>query len=93
LLLIVALVYSPSLDAFWKRIVFIAGVLAVIWGITSLHNRYLPFAAIYMGTKPKSLIRRVGPSMLSWAISLVGTVLAAVIGAYLKGLLHIPATP
>jgi len=92
LALIAALVYMPSLDSLGDRVIFIGAVLLVIWAIFSLHSRFLPFAAIYLTAKPTGLVRQFGPSVLSWLISLFGTIVAALVGAYLKGVLKLPPT-
>jgi hypothetical protein len=89
-LVILALTAAPSIGGFWDRLIFVAAVLGAISAVWKIHNRFLPFAVIYTGNKPTSLVRRVGPSIFSWAISILGTILAGVIGAYLKGWLHIP---
>lgn len=90
LLLLGALVFLPSLDGLGDRAILMAAVLALIVGVNWSHSRYLPFAAIYLREKRKSLIGRVWPSLASWGIGIVATVAATLLAAYLQGWLEIP---
>jgi len=66
-----------------------AGVLALIFGVNWLHNRYLPFAAVYLGQKPKGMIARLAPSAISWLIAVTASIAATLLAAYLQGWLAV----
>lgn len=68
-------------------------VLALISGVNWLHSKYLPYAAIYLRKKRTGILRRIWPSVTSWAIGIVATALAAALTAYLQGWLQPPTTP
>lgn len=86
LLFIGAIVFLPSLGSFLDRTILMVGVLAIIYGVIWLHNRYLPFAAIYLGQKPKGILERLAPSVISWLIAATAGLAATLLGAYLQGL-------
>jgi hypothetical protein len=60
--------------------------LVVNW----LHNRYLPHAAIYLGKRKEGVLARFGASAFSWIIGIAASVIAALLGVYLKGVLSLP---
>jgi hypothetical protein len=69
------------------------GVVAIVFGVNWLHNRFLPFAAIYLGQKPKGLLARVAPSAISWVIAATASLAAALLAAYLQGWLRVLPPP
>ena len=91
LLFIGALVYLPSLPNLQSRAALMVGVVLITWAVTWLHGRYLPFAALYLSTKPKGIIAKVLPSAASWLIALTSAVAAALLAHYLQG--FIPSPP
>lgn len=91
-LLIGAIIFLPSLASLWDRAILLVGVLALIFCVNWLHGRYLPFAAIYLGQKPKGLLTRVAPSVISWVIAVTASVAATLLGAYLTGWLSLPGS-
>lgn len=93
LLLVAAIVLLPSLATLRDRVVFIAGVLGLVFLVNWLHSRYLPFAAIYLGKKPISFFTRVSPSVFSWVITSTAGIVATLLAAYLQGWLNLPAFP
>ena len=92
LLLVGAIIFLPSLTSLQDRAILMVGVLALIFCVNWLHGHYLPFAAIYLGQKPKGLLARVAPSVISWVIAVTASVTAALLGAYLKGWLSLPSS-
>ena len=78
-------VFLPSLSTNLDRALLMAGVLFLSFAVRWLHERYLPFAAIYLDRKPVGLIERVGPSFLSWVIAVSAGVAATLLAAYLQG--------
>lgn len=90
LLLLIAVVLLPSFASLTDRAIFMGGGIALIAGVNWLHTQYLPFAGIYLREREEGLLRRVGPSVTSWVFAIVATVVAALLGAYLKGWLDIP---
>ena len=89
LLLVGAIVFLPSLGSLRDRAILMAGVLALIFGVNWLHNRYLPFAAVYLGQKPKGMIARLAPSAISWLIAATASIAATLLAAYLQGWLAV----
>lgn len=85
LLLVVTVVYLPSLSGFRDRAILMGGVLALALGVVWLHSRYLPMAAIYLGTKPQGLMSKTLPSLLSWFIAVSAGAAATVLAALLQG--------
>jgi len=92
-LLFGALVLLPSFGTLLDRAIFLGAGVALIAAVNGLHTRYLPFAAIYLREKKKSLISRFGPSVTSWVFAIVATVIAALLAAYLQGWLQLPGVP
>jgi hypothetical protein len=89
LLFVGAIVYLPSLTNLWFRAALMAGVLVIIGLVTWAHGRYLPFAALFLGNKPKGFITKSFPSALSWIIAVTSAVAATLLATYLQGLLPI----
>jgi len=83
-LLLVALIYAPSLSDFSTRLIFIAGVLLIIGLIIYLHRQFLPHAIIYLTERPVGFLSRVLPSVLSWTIAATASLAAALLGAYIS---------
>lgn len=84
-----AIVFLPALSDIAQRAIFMAGVLALTFGVNWLHITYLPNAAIYLTKKPESVFARVGPSVLSWLIAATAGIAATLLGAYLQGWLRV----
>jgi len=91
LLLIGAIVFLPSLETLRDRVILIGAILALIWIVNWMHNRYLPFAAIHLGKKPAGVFARMAPSVASWTIAATAALVAALVAAYLQGWLAIPS--
>lgn len=89
LLFVGAIVYLPSLTSLGGRVVLMVGVLAIIGFVTWVHRRYLPFAALFLGNKPKGFFAKSLPSALSWIIAVTSAVAATLLATYLQGLLPI----
>lgn len=92
LLVVGAVIFLPSLGSLQDRTVLMTGVLALTFGVNWLHNRYLPLAALYLGEKPKGILARLSPSVLSWFIATTAGIVALLLGSYLLGLLPTPPT-
>ena len=82
---VVALAALPGLPTFWQRLAFGSSVFSIQSLISYLHKKYVPNFILFP-TKPKSTVfGRIGPGVVSWAITIVGGVVAAVIYGLLKG--------
>jgi len=93
LLFIGAVVYLPSLADLQDRTVLMAGVLALVLAVNWLHQRYVPFAAIYLGDKPTGILARATPSLVSWTIAVTAGAAATVLAGLLQGWLELPSIP
>ncbi|MFC4170860.1 hypothetical protein ACFOYU_02135 [Microvirga sp. GCM10011540] len=91
LLLVGAIVFLPSLGSLQDRAILMAAVLALIAAVNWLHSRYIPFAAIYLGTKPTGLLAHIAPTVVSWLISATAGIVATLLAAYLQGWLRPPS--
>lgn len=85
LLLLAGIVYLPSLTNMLNRAILMVGILLLIFALSSFHNRFFPFAAIYLSQKPKRLFDKVAPSVLSWLIAASAGLVATLLAAYLQG--------
>jgi hypothetical protein len=92
-MLLAAIVFLPSLSGLKERVILMGIVLALVFGINSLHARYVPYAAIYLREKKTDWLGKAWPSVASWGIGIVATVIAGLAAAYLEGALKIPAPP
>lgn len=84
------IIFLPSLDSFKDRAILMTAVIALAWSVIWLHNRYLPHAAIYLSKRKEGWLARVLPSVFSWVIGIAASVIAGLLGAYLKGVLSLP---
>lgn len=91
LLLIGAVVFLPSLGSLQDKAILMAAVLGLIGAVNWLHSRYIPFAAIYLGTKPTGLLSHMAPSVASWLISATAGIVATLLAAYLQGWMKPPS--
>ena len=85
LLLLAAIVFLPSLTGLLNRAILMAGILVLVFFLNWLHSRYLPFAAIYLGKKPKGLFATVAPSVISWLIAATAGIVGTLLASYLQG--------
>lgn len=90
-MLLGTIVFLPSLEL-RDRVVLIAAVLGLAFGVSWLHKHYLRHATIYLDSREVNWITRVVPSILSWCIGILAAVIATLVGAYLKGWL-VPSAP
>ena len=66
------------------------GVVALAYAVTWLHTHYLPHSAIYLSKRKEGWLARFLPSAASWLIGIAASVIATLLGAYLKGWLALP---
>lgn len=92
-MLLAAIVFLPSLSGLKDRAILMGVVLALMFGVNSLHSRYVPYAAIYLREKKKGWLGKAWPRVASWGIGILATVIAGLAAAYLQGALKIPAAP
>jgi hypothetical protein len=85
-----AIVFMPSLQRLSDRAVLAAGVFALIYAVDWLHRKYLPNAAIWLSERKDGWLERFFPSAASWFIGIMASVIATLLGAYLKGWLPLP---
>jgi hypothetical protein len=82
---IVALAALPGLVGFWRRLAFACGIFVIQTLITYLHRNYVPNFILFSTKKKPTLVGRLGPSVLSWTITIIGAVVGAVIYGLLQG--------
>ena len=79
-----AIVYLPSLASVSERAIFMIAVILLTYSVDQMHRRYLPFAAIYLRTKPIGAFTMMKPTFLSWIIAFSAGVLGILAAAYLQ---------
>ncbi|MGQ0484979.1 MAG: hypothetical protein ACT4SY_06465 [Hyphomicrobiales bacterium] len=84
-MLVCTIVFLPSLTSLRDRAILMGGVLALAYSVNWLHSRYLPHAAIYLSKRKDGWLMRFLPSAASWLIGIAASVIATLLGAYLKG--------
>lgn len=85
LISLIALAALPGLAGFSRRLAFVLSVALIQFGITFFHSRYVPNFILYPAKRKPTLFGKIGPGALSWGITIVGGVVAAVIYGLLKG--------
>ncbi len=85
LIFVAALAALPGLPTFWQRLAFAGSAVGVQALIAAAHRRYVPNFVLYPAKTKSGLIGRFGPGALSWSISIIGGVVAAIIYGLLKG--------
>lgn len=78
----------PGLPSFWQRLAFAASAYGIQSLITYLHRQYVPNFILFPTKRKPSVIGRLGPGFVSWTITMIGAVIAAVIYGLLKGELN-----
>lgn len=90
LLIIAAVVYLPSLSELRDRAILMSGVLLIAAGLKLFHDKYLPHAELHAANRPQSLLSRIGPTIVSWIVSVTGGAAATMLALYLQGWLKVP---
>lgn len=85
---VAALAALPGLPTFWQRLLFGASAFGIQSLITYFHRQYVPNFTLYPTKRKPSLIGRLGPGVVSWGITIIGGVVAAIIYGLLKGELN-----
>lgn len=93
MMLLVTIVFLPSLGGLKDRVILMGVVLGLIFGVNWLHSRYVPFAAIYLREKKKGWLGKAWPRVASWGIGIVAVVIGTLAAAYLEGALQLPTSP
>lgn len=84
-ILVAALAALPGLPTFKQRLAFAASAFAVQTLISHFHRRYVPNFILYPKSSKLTTLGRLGPGILSWSITIIGGVIAAVVYGILKG--------
>ena len=85
-LLIAVVVILPELPSLADRATLMISTLVVIVSVDWLHQRFLPHAAIYLGTQRQGIAQRVAPKIWSWMMTVFAGTMVGVLSAYLIGL-------
>lgn len=93
IILLAVIIYLPSLESVWDRMILVGIVMVQIAAVNALHSRYLPFADIQLRQKKTSWFKKVWPKAASWGMGIVSLVVATLAAAYLQGRLEIPTPP
>tara|TARA_R110002020_G_scaffold37830_25_gene114141 strand:- start:7267 stop:7866 length:600 start_codon:yes stop_codon:yes gene_type:complete len=89
IILVAAITLLPSLPSLERRSILMAAVLALGYIINLLHRKYLPLASIYLGDRPAGIWSIITPTLISWTVSASAGLVAAVLAAYLGGMLNL----
>jgi hypothetical protein len=89
LIVLATIVFLPSLDTLTQRAILMVCAVAVTIAITKMHGTLLPNAAIYLGKRNEGALNRIFQSVGMWLMGLIGSIIVALVGAYLKGYFHL----
>lgn len=84
-LLLTVIVLFPSIESIWSRVFFMTGIVMISYLLVWLHSRYLPFATIYLGQKPKGRLTDVIPIATSWGGAVITGVIIILLAAFFQG--------
>lgn len=85
LITVAVLAALPGLPTFWQRLAFCGCGFAVQALVAQFHRRYVPNFLLLPAQKKPGWVGRLGPAAISWAITTLGAVVAAIIYGLLKG--------
>lgn len=85
---VAALAALPGLPTFWQRLAFGGSAFGIQALITYFHRKYVPNFILFPTKRKPTLIGRLGPGVVSWGITIIGGVIAAIIYGLLKGELN-----
>ena len=85
LITLAALAALPGLPTFGQRVAFGGSAVLIQLLIAYLHQQYVPNFILFPAKKKSTLIGRFGPGLISWTITTVGAVVAAIVYGLLKG--------
>ena len=89
-ILLLFIVLFPSIISIWDRAFFMIGIVVIYCLLVLSHRRYLPFATIYLGQKPKGMLTSVTPNVISWVITVTAGVSVILLATFLQGWLPPP---
>ena len=78
------LVVIPDIEGWKRRTFFVASALALLTFLLFIHNKFIPNTAIYLEQAKPGFVKRMWPSILSWAIAVSSSIVAAYIFSLLK---------
>jgi len=81
----VALALLPGLPGFWQRFAFFAAVFVIQGVVQNLHRKYVPNFALVVSKQDSAGWSKFWPSAASWAMAIIGALIAAIIYGVLKG--------
>jgi hypothetical protein len=87
LMLAGAVIFLPSLPEIRDRAILMFSVLALAQLVDWIHKQYLPHATIHLDQADGHWLSRFIPSVASWLVGIAASVIATLVGAYLKGAL------
>ena len=79
-----ALALMPDLSL-WRRLVFLAAVLVLAGLAIRFHSKFIPNIVIYFAETRPSALRRAWPQILSWIVTTLSGLVAAIIYGLLRG--------
>jgi hypothetical protein len=93
LMLLATVVYLPSLNGLKDRAILMSVVLALLSGVSWLHPKLVPNAAIYLRNRKKHWFQKLWLGFVSWGLGILAASAATLVGAYLEGAIKIPLPP
>lgn len=79
LLFFAMLVVIPALQSTEQRAIFVAGIVAILFCLFKVHQRFIPHAILYLSDEQPNWFRRTWPSILSWISALTAALAAALV--------------
>ena len=77
IILLAMLVLIPSIQLLWQRAVFVVAIIFLLQCLVWLHQRFIPNATLYLAEQTPNAFQRVWPTILSFFIGVVASLVAA----------------
>jgi len=79
------LVLIPSIQLLWQRAVFVVAIILLLQSLLWLHQRFIPNVTLYLAEQEPNALKSVWPTLLSFLMGVVASLLAAWLFRWLTG--------